>query len=888
MAAGKTRRVFAFEVHGLRDPGSNTSTAPMLFSTEVLNGAVFTAAFPTHTVKPWVRPEDVSGYNWSSDPRRIVGSGGQCSVKLLDPLGTLGLQLMRNAKSDYFDIQDARIEQGGTTIRTTGKPGTFDAPNQNDIYWIEGEAVQVTSAPARVTGGRGTYSMTIARGLCGSRDVLHRLDPVSFNPGKPGDEDRMFLDTRPNFSSYLFTGAIYLFRLDQEGAVSDYIKRFMYLSETPTPLMGRKYEFKLKDIGGLLAEHQLGAKSREVTLSHKIRINEINTTAYGVGQLQGLDIPTKITLGFTRFEADRFFREPLKNPSQEKLQTAFVTALSTRMIASAKAVWMAEVDCSGKWLYRMTGGLSYQERVRSGDSSTNKTPFVEAQFELVDRENNIEVTTANGLASGWSLLPAVPVGSAQGDDPVAPKVSLRLVLQTTPMQALLALCCSDGGATSDPYDILPGRVGLGLPSAWFNLGATVADPLTLDVGTTELLARDQLLDEIYQYHLPLKNEIKLGDFLSSDICVLHSLLFGPLQSGKYTAIPFARVATGAIYTMPTISTQEVAPGARLDRVRSLELSSGFRPLTLEPEFVRSVRARDARLRNAKDGGESQSIRVWQPGNHISDQDITSGSLTTLVRSFLDLYGGEPIVYEVPTTMDFIVDNTVEFGAFVSWSNNDVLSYNGTGVSGNFILFGYNLNWKTGEVTARLIQDTFNSGYVDLVSGADSVTAPAFRPSKVTLVGVLTYEIEVDAIAQAGVDLSGSGYGGIFRDLVTDAGRVRVTRSAHNPQGETERDGHLEAYGVVTAVRFDNGKQRSVVTVQFDASWERGGKTIARDILIPGESLLSLTDRRPEGAHPQAATTIEPTLSQLYNNGGGINFTKVAAQSFDKVLHVFGA
>ena len=898
MAAGVIERAFAFEVHGLRSPTSITSTAPQLLSTRELNLAAL-PEFAGYTVLPDILASDVSGYNWSSDPRRIVGSGGDCAVKLFDKAGVWGTQLQRNAKTDFYDLSLSSYSETAFLLYFTAKGGAAP-PVLNQILWLEGEAIQITSAPTLVSGTVNTWTVLFSRGVCGSRAQVHRLDPISYYLGDDGKEDRLYLDARPNFASYLFTGALYLFRLDQFGAVVDYIKRFVYLDAPPTPLKGKKWEFRFKDIGDLLAQHQMGSAQRVTTVSHRLQA-QLSQQGYGNANQGPADtnlyVPERCTVLLTRMEAERLFREPLHTPGSAKLESAKVTSLNNALNASTAVQYLVEVEASGKWLYRLSGAISYVEKTRLGDASTSladntKTPFVQINLDLVDKEFNTGVYSAeegSEFSAGWTIYGGNPIPIGYDRQEAAPKVNLRVVLATTPVNALLYLCCSNAGNGADAYDKISGRVGLGLPSSWFNLGVTVANPIadpTL-VATSDLLTRNQLHDEAYTYHHSLKAETKLADFLTSDICLLHSLLFGPLLNGKLTLRPWARVVTEALVALPTMAMAEVSPGSRLGRVRAMEIQSGINQLTLAPEYVRSIRARDVKLRKDKDFGEVQSVRIWQAGRDITTLDVSSGSLSNLVRSFLDLYGGEPVVYEVPTSMDALVDNSLQFGSFVTWSNADVLSYSGTGVSGTFLLFGYNLNWRTGEVTARLILDTFNSGFVDVSQGNGSITAPALRPARVVPLGGYSFEVEVEPIADTAANLV-SAYGGIFTSLVAIAGLVRVTCPRHNVVAANEREGHLEAYATVTSVAYDTGRKRSVLRLTFDAQWERGSKTIARDILIPGEAIITLTDRRADGTHPASGATIEAIAQQLNYAKAGLNFTKVAGpQSFDKTLHLFG-
>jgi hypothetical protein len=880
MAAGVIQRVFGFEVHGLRTPTDTTATAPLLITTGELNS--LPGAFSAYTVLPHLKSEDVSGYSWSSDPRRIIGSGGQCVVRMLDKSGLWGQQLIRNASSTSWDIQDVEVTQGQTTLRVGRGPNS--PPTQDQIYWIEGEAIQVTSAPALVPGSATVYSFTISRAKCGSRAIYHRIDPLAYDAGSDGREVKLYLDSRPNIASYLFTGAVYLFRVDQFGAVVDYIKRFVYLDEPAIPQKGKRWEFRFRDIGDLLAAHQPGSKAREVGISHRLTVHDWHHSS-DPGTID-LYVPNKAYAYLTRHEAELLFREPLHVADSPVLDSSKVISLSALLGYSTKISYAIEVEAAGKWLYQIINPITYIDVVRDGDILT-VTPLVKVSLQLIGEVpgEGVYSEESSGYADGWAVKPASPVGKGKPGER-SPKLTLRPIITAQPIEAFLYLCCSDSFRNSDTYDVIVGRIGAGLPSAWFNLGSTVANPLLADPGTKELLTRNQLLDETFYYHLSLKSERKLGDFIGADICQLHSLLFGPLTTGLLTLRPWVRVQPVSIPAMPTLSTREIEPGARLGRIRSMELQSGFDALTLTPEFTRSVRARDARLRGETDKQpESQTVRVWQPGNHIQVQDITTGALGQLVRAFLDVYGGAPIVYEVPTSQDFLLDNALDFADFVTWSNSDVLSDNGTGVSGTFILFGYNIKWGTGELTARIIKDTFNSSETTIDNGVSQL-APALIPAWVRQISGLTFQVAIDAIADPGVNLE-SVYDQVFIHTSDDGSWVRVTRSDHNPQnGASERDGYLEAYAQITSSYFDAGQKKTLLTITFDSAWERGSKQIARDILIPHDSILTLCDRRPDGTHPQSGTDLEPSSQQL--GGKAAQTTKVAGpQSFDRYLNLFG-
>jgi hypothetical protein len=866
--------VFAMEIHGLSNAPDPTSTAPILLSTGLLPGlATAIPALSTYTVSPLLSPFDVSGYNWSSDPRRVVGSGGQCVVKLKDLAGLWGSKLVKTPKTQSWSLKDGSITAAATSIAINGTPGSL--PTVNRIYWIEAEAVLVTVVtPTSATGA----TLTVTRARCGSRAVVHRLDPLNYYAGDDGSQDRMTLDSRPDFGSFIFTGVIYLFRLDQFGAVRDYIKRYVYLDGTPTPLKGRSWEIRLRDIGDLAAQLALGNKARQVTLSNRVFVSQFDFNgSAGFGE-----IPLMGYLYLTRLEAELLLREPVHNPGSGNPVASLVDALDDRMKAFPDAVeYDIEIEASGKWLGRLTN-LEYREF----NEGARKKYYVRAQWQIAanGRVPGVGVGSVSaGFADGWTRTEGDPVGRLRAGEQ-APKVTLRPALHTTPVNAFLTLCCSDGAhAGGDTYDWLIGRAGAGLPSSWFNLGAVAGTIVSIDPGTTELLQRNRLLTQQFFFPLPQNQERKLGDFLAGDLCLPHALLLGPLQNGLLTLRPWARLRpAGTPVTLITRSDAEVEPGSRLPVVAALSLSSGFNNLTLAPEFVRSVRTRAAQK-----GGDVQAVRVWQPGNKITTSEIQSGSLTSLVSGFLNLYAGAPVVHEVPTSLQFLMDNDIEFLEFLTWSNIDVLSENGSGVTGVFYLLGYSIEWRTGRVMARVIYDSYNDNEVALVDGT-GIKSPHMTTTKTIPKDAtgLAHQVTVDIPGARGQDLA-TVLGATFAAAIIGA-KVRVTALAQaasvGADVTKERPGHLEAYATVTAITFDAGSKEAKIDLAFDATWQRGtAEFISRNVLVPGQSVVQLVDQRPSATNVQAVD-IEPPAAQLHNAGAGLNFIKVAGpKSFDRTV-----
>jgi hypothetical protein len=866
-----SRRVQALVVHGLRNPSDATDDTPIVFAGEDLPSGALPAPLSGYTVVPWL--EGISGVNWSSDPRRVIGSGGVASVLLKDPSAVLGTQLLRNAITSSWDIEATRIEPGATSIQVTGTPGTL--PTAGRVYWIESEAVKVTAVNPRARGGgtsTASATLTITRGECGTWDVLHRLDPLAYWAGSDGAEDRLLLDSRPGLGAYTFLCSLYLIRLDQYGGLKSYIRRWGYLQAVPTPRKGRTWELKVADIGELLAGHQMGNEGRQVALSRSVQVVE-GTREVPADPLQGSavgefandvladdlpeeppNLPRMAALYLDRLEAEKLFREPLHLAGLTALDQTMVENLADEIVngRSDGVTWYVELEAGGKWLFQLTG-MAYKTVVAPGLVTTVGN-FVRVALTLIKGEPGVGFDYAQGWSPRTGAL--VPAGQTP------PKAALRLRLRKTPMEAFLVLAISDGAATASAYDLLPCRIGAALPPEVFNISTAAGSVLSIDIATKKIAERDQLLSQKFDYFVQLAKPVKLGDFLRGDVFLLHSLLPGPLMSGAWSARPW-------IYPAPASPTEVVTParfipepGQRLPLVRALRLSSGFDMLSLEPEFVRDVKLAQSRERGAE---APISIRSWLPGNQISLSALTgTGALAPLVTAWLQVYGGEPVAYEVEVSLDWVEDNSIEFLDFVSWSNDEVLSSEGRGVSGNFVIFGLAFDWRTKMAKLRLIQDTFNTAQTAVAEGQ---IAPSLRPVAVTPVSGLTVDIELESLGEAAFDAT-TAHGGIWQELLDLAIPIHITRPAeHNAEGALERDGWLESYATIASITV--GATTSTLRVTFDAAWERDGYTLS-DLVDVGDTYLSLPDRRNAEVNVQG-DLLEPPELQL---SGGEAFALV--------------
>ena len=876
--------VFAVVIHGLRHPTDTTNANPIVLSTGLLPDlGTHVAALSSATVMPILRPEDVSGYNWSSDPRRVIGSGGQCVVKISDLAGEWGSQLIKTRASTTWSIEQSSISDVLTAITVKGT--TNVPPIDETVYWIEGEAVKVTNVSAAISRA----SLTITRAVCGSRAVKHRLDPHKYKDGN-GKGERMLLDSRPDFAAHTFTAQLYLFRLDQFGAVtSSYLSRYCYVDGPPSPQRGRVWEIRLRDIGDLCEKHSLGSKAYTVSLSHRIDVTGLGEASAQSEAGTGLYTPNTIKVYLTRLEAELLTRECLHQTGNGSVDETLTNALSTGLASTTDdVIWYLEVEASGRWLFQVLG-WSYDEVTPYGQLYPDGVPvfgYAVLSGSLVDREPEKGIfregaagpTTNDSFQDGWATEKATIL--RPGEQPA--KITLRPVLQMTPVNAFLSLMCSDGDLGTDTYDVMPGRIGLGLPSSWFNLGTTAGTVATIDPGTTDLLKRNQLLTTEGFYALQLSKPRKLSDYLAGDLCLPHALMLGPVAtSGKLTLRPWARPQEASPVTLPTQSDIEIEPGTRLPRMSGLRLSSGFDQLNLEPTDQRLVLASDSRA-----GDEVQDVRIWQAGNQLGLQEITTGSLSLLVAGFLDLYGGAPVVYEVQTSIKWLLDNSIEFLDFVTWSNDDVLSEDGSGVSGVFMVLGFSIEWRTGRVTVRAIKDTYEESEVVIPPIA---TAPSYKPPVMRVTGspvvtaANTYQVPVQVVGAPASDI-GTLAQGVY-GILTDGATIRAIRPAQVTSSSLtgEREGFLEAYGVVTAVTYDPGLKVNYITFTVAAAWDRGVTNyVAQEVLVPSETYLLFTDERVAASNLEGVN-IEPKAAQLYAADTGSNFVKSSGdKTFDRV------
>jgi len=821
-----SRYVFGFVMYGIGDPYNSEATAPVLYT----DGVLPTTGLPTElsgaTIRTLVTKRP--GVNWGADPRHPVGSEESATITLLDDaIGTLGTLFLDDPSAPYWGLETNRLSASATAVGVVGETSIGDGIT----YYLNNEAVNVAiGAPTWM----GTQTLALTRGVCGSTARVHALRPSAFSEGEDGSEDRILLRKKPDWEAGFLCG-VYLFRLDQFGAIQDYVLRRGVVTGEPTPRRWPEYDISIKFLEDRLNSHTIGETSKEVTLTQYILVH----------RLEGAQRPSQVSFLLTRPQAERFFNEPLGSRSSLAFSSTSISNLNTRLKADASVTYEIKLSNDYEWVYKITAlslytftaaGVSYQSlkvscSLQPGGYSTGATAVVTSP------STKLAPWYQNAIPAGV-FGTTLSSGGYQGYTP--PRISLRLKLRKTVVQAFLLLSISDDGSSGGTYDKLIGGIGAGLPASWFSTGSVGPSALGVATNTTELLQLNQLFSNKNTYYFDLTTGISLKDFLTNEF-IASQLLLGSLQSGLLTLRSWVHEVAATVTLNPI--NEVVSPGERLAPVKRLDLEAGTNVLTLEPLYRRSVRW--AGTQRIKDE-QAQKIRFWRDGLQLTPTDMT-GTLGDLIRGFYKIFGGAPRVYEVPISMDQFFDDGIEFADAVAWSNAAIPTPTGLGIDAEFFIIGTDLDFDQGRVMVKLIENTL------LVAPAAQSTgniAPTLTVTGVTPVSSTVVDVTVSYVGGAALDLA-TDFGGLFPDIEGVPSVLRIDRYTQAPRREAERVGSVEAYATIEITGA------SSLRLTVDAAYLRGDYASAADLITADTTRLNLPGRVTADATLTAAT-IEPT------------------------------
>lgn len=333
------RYVLGLVLYGIADPWSQDSSATVLYT----DGVLPTSGLPSEISGCTVRPILVGrpGLNWGADPRTPTGSNSEATVTLLDDAdGTLATLWMTDPDATVYQVDAVRLAASTTSATLLGAP----IPLTAGIYYLGNEAVSVT--PVSVLSV--SQSVTLTRGRCGSTARAHYVAPAEYSPGEDGSQDRILLRRKPDWSERFYCG-LYLFELAPDGSISTYLLRRGIVPEEPAPGAWPRWEVKVRFLEDALADHQVGAASKEVTLSRRIVVEEFSGT--DAAQLR----PQKIGLYLKAKEAEEFFNEPLRLRGSDILNPALVSSLDARLKADPEVTYeLAVKDGDSEWIFGIT------------------------------------------------------------------------------------------------------------------------------------------------------------------------------------------------------------------------------------------------------------------------------------------------------------------------------------------------------------------------------------------------------------------------------------------------------------------------------------------------------------------------------------------------------
>lgn len=880
-------RVFGFVLYGLRDPYTPTGITakkPVLWLNAGLSLSQLPVEFANYILRPVLPPGKDVGENWAGDTRGGLPSGGEQAIDLPeDKLGTLGKILLPNPKAPYWMLEGSVLpaETGVSlaNVKVYGRPGSSAAPTVGSVYWIESEAFYCTSVVQ--TGGAGStmgYSLGLDRVACGSFAERHEIDPAGYTGN--GEGDRLFLESSPNWQAHRFKGAIICWVLPKGrgGPAVELERRNFFIDSPPNKILeGNKFFYRItpRAISDVVREHRFSLAPRSVEVPFRAQVIEIESESTSSGYKCR---PKKAKLALPRSKAEHLFRHVLHHPFQTVVKTVFTNDLNARIAACYPEVeTRIKLKAAGDWVFRV--GTITPQNIKGQSCAVVDLDLVGYDPEATIASAPPPPAPAPGTGSagdatppfeeGWSYYQGTPLYSGEE----APSAELRWRFNTSPIKAALIILLSRCAASGGAFDKMIG-FQLGLPQSWVNLGtlAALGTELEIDPRTKEALKLDQLINETINPEFT--GEDTAGSFFS-DLCLLYLLMFVPLITGKVTLRRWASVLPTGLSLLRPLKN-ELSAGELLEPLRAVKLMSGIISTTLAPEYERTASL--GGVKTLESLAAAVPVRVWKPGNAISDDALKSEAFSTFFQALFTVLGGQPRQYPVSTALE--VQN-FDCGDVVQWTDPRIPTPEGLGFNATrFLIVGKDVNFREGTATYKLLRDYFNES-----TTTNGKVAPALRIHDVKKRDIPgNYEITclVEPIGESGWGWSDDGEIWVF--LSDDQARVRVFYpDKHNSEDENDREGWAEVSARVISIREDNrlrARWGYEIVLDVDPAWDRGGLTVWYDVVRRGATIV-LTDYRTPESNPENGL-IQPHDSQLYNEGLGINFAKWGAtKTFDQ-------
>jgi hypothetical protein len=457
---------------------------------------------------------------------------------------------------------------------------------------------------------------------------------------------------------------------------------------------------------------------------------------------------------------------------------------------------------------------------------------------------------------GW--VPPARAGEPVNPEADPPKIKLRYLIKKNVTDTFLTLACSSNGdnASGSGYNVLVGGVGAGIPESFLNIGTPAGNPLNV-LGNTKIIREiGQLLNPAQTYPFDLASPVSLKAFLGNE-CLASQLMLGPLQNGKLTLKSWVHEEAAAV-TISAVNDKAVTP-IRLPSLKRLNMTFGFNPVDLSPQFARAFRWLG--VSNVKPD-QSQDIRLYIDGVTAAQTNASSPYMERLIRVYYKMFGGAPFAYPVSVALEDFMIAGLEFGDSILWSDRNVITPAGVGISGTFFIVGVDLQYEAGLANLLLIENK-------LVSNAEGQTvgthSPAWRVDRVWEISDTDIFVDLGIVGSSTAPDPDVDFDGMLGSMIDAGGWLQIDNFDQSPSGDLEDVGSIGAH---CQIKLDNSVRYKIIgtrirlRVSVPTAYHRGQITRASDLFTPGETLLTLPSLQT------AAQNLDGTLIEPPNNYSG--------------------
>ncbi len=750
-------------------------------------------------------------------------------------------------------LNKVKIEKADTSLVLTGPT----APTVNQLIWLGNECLKVTA----VSSSALDHTVTVIRAQCGSRAMVHALDPEAYPDGDNGSRESMTVYSRQVFDgSRRIEAALYHFRMSDNNphavTASEWVW-YGYLESRPKQNADMVWSVPVKHYTKAIDEAVLKGGA-ELELSHVVE-SSWNPSESGYTTNQHRSFFLRLTV----YEFEKLFNEAIHAGQSETIDNTLMTSVRADLLSDPKIGWEFDADVGGyRWIFTPTDYYTisddnYQPIIYVACTKVAATPYAAtgdnpanypaADGFTVDRDEGYNAGFVGSLGDVSEREYRVRV--SQGE--TAPKVKLRLRIKPASWaQASLYLLLSHhgGGDNHATYDQIVGARGFGFNPDWVNIGSAPADPFGVGQGNREWLSHHATHRNAFEYGFHPGD--KLGDWFRNECALRCAVLAFAPSTGKIGARIWARTDTPTALNPIVHPDGIVEPGETLSELKALFLERGIDPLTLQSKFRKPLQLEGARAQDTRD---APTIRVWRQGYAFTDAELASGPLAALERAVFGVGLGTPRLFAIPLTLHCGID----FADLVTWTDPSIPTSTGRGLTTHrLIVLGFDRKMSDGKVVAYCLEDVMNAE--DDSSATNSSVATGLRISGLISIDVTNRiaEVYVEPLSQEQAFNGSTADSSLWSTIAAASGHIKVSHpNLHNPFAAGERRGPQEMYVKLTTLMYDAGLRQTYLRLTWVASQTTDRSVDPTAIITPGAT-VQLPERRPSTAMPGALALVQ--------------------------------